>query len=90
MITQADKKQNDANIQLASSTQVSEGDVAAEKAKSQGGLEAEVRAWIDAVRGEPLEGDLPDVLKSGVVLCGLIRTSQYPSPHKKPTNEALQ
>ena len=36
-------------------------------------MEAEARAWIEAVIGEgPLEGTLQEALKSGVVLCNLI------------------
>ncbi|KAJ1971180.1 calponin [Dimargaris xerosporica] len=31
--------------------------------------ELEARTWIEAVVGEPLEGDLLDCLKDGVVLC---------------------
>jgi hypothetical protein len=71
---QADKAQDKANIALAAGTQVSDSDVAAEAAKSQGGAEAEVRAWVSEVRGESLaEGEpLGDQLKSGVILCGLV------------------
>ena len=36
-------------------------------------MEAEARAWIEAVIGEgPLEGTLQEALKSGAVLCNLI------------------
>jgi hypothetical protein len=37
-------------------------------------LEAEARAWISAVLGEPLEGSLHEELKSGVKLVNLVRT----------------
>jgi hypothetical protein len=36
-------------------------------------LEAEARAWIEAVLGEKLEGSLHEALKSGIVLCNLVR-----------------
>ena len=36
-------------------------------------LEGEARAWIEAMTGEPLEGALDEALKSGVVLCNLLR-----------------
>ena len=37
-------------------------------------LDAEAREWIEAVLGEKLSGSTHEALKSGVVLCNLVRT----------------
>jgi hypothetical protein len=51
-------------------------------------LEQEAREWIGAVTGEPLgEGSIHEVLKSGVVLCNLLRTLQ-PEIIKAPSKMA--
>ena len=47
-------------------------------------MEAEARAWIEAVTGETLEGPTQEALKSGVILCKLINTIK-PGSCKEPS-----
>ena len=52
-------------------------------------MEAEAKAWIEAVLGEPLpEGSFADALKSGVVLCNLVNAVQ-PGACKAPTTKKM-
>ena len=55
----------------------------------RGGLEAEARAWIEAVTGEAVgSGSLHEELKSGVALCNLVRCLQ-PDIIKAPSKMAM-
>lgn len=69
---QADKARDAANIALASGSQLSEADIDAESAKSQGDSIEQARKWIADVTGMPVEGDLGEALKSGVLLCEVV------------------
>ena len=69
---QADKARDAANIALASGSQLSEADIAAQSAKSQGDTTEQARKWIADVTGMPVEGDLGEALKSGVLLCEVV------------------
>ena len=52
-------------------------------------LEAEARAWVEAVTGEALgDGTLQEELKSGVVLCNLVRALS-PDVIKAPSKMAM-
>ena len=72
---QEKKEATNANIDLASATQVTDADIAQEKLSEQGDKAALLRSWIAEVTGEPLPAqsdDLSAELKSGVVLCNLL------------------
>jgi hypothetical protein len=69
---QADQARDAANIALASGSQLSESDLAAQKAKSQGDITEQARQWIADVTGMAVEGELGDALKSGVLLCEVV------------------
>ena len=72
---QEKKEATNANIDLASATQVTHADIAQEKLSEQGDKAALLRSWIADVTGEPLPAqsdDLSAELKSGVVLCNLL------------------
>jgi hypothetical protein len=69
---QLDKARDAANIALAAGSQLSDSDLAAQKAKSQGDTTEQARQWIADVTGMAVEGDLGDALKSGVLLCEVV------------------
>ena len=69
---QADEAQDKANVALASGAQLSESDIAAGKAKKAGDTTEQARQWIADVTGLPVEGELGDALKSGVLLCEVV------------------
>eukprot|EP01052_Picozoa_sp_SAG31_P025158 SAG31_NODE_2191_length_6228_cov_2.962806_2_plen_136_part_00 len=70
---QADKAQTAANVALASASQLSDADLEKQRQASQGSAESIARVWIEDVLNTPLpDGNLGDVLKSGVHLCELI------------------
>jgi len=50
-------------------------------------MEAEARAWVEAITGEALEGTLHEALKSGVMLCKLVDKLQ-PGCCKAPSKMA--
>ena len=65
-------------------------DKAKKKWEEQGGdqMEAEARAWIEAITGEALEGSTHEALKSGIVLCNLVNAIQ-PGVCPKPSKMAM-
>lgn len=51
---------------------------AKQNAKYDYQMEAELRAWIQAVTGVRMDGDFQEALKSGVVLCQCVPSACLP------------
>ena len=69
------KEATNANIEVATASQLSAEDIGAEKAAETGGKAELIRKWIGDATGEPLAAqsdDLSEELRSGVVLCTLL------------------
>jgi hypothetical protein len=71
-LEQQKKSEEQANISLSASSQLSEQDISKEKDALSAESEAKVKRWIEDVTGVTLDGDLKTTLKSGVVLCELV------------------
>jgi hypothetical protein len=85
---QADKARDAANIELASGSQLSDADIASQSQKNQGDTTEQARQWIADVTGLPVEGDLGDALKSGVLLCEVVNKVK-PGHIKKISKSAM-
>ena len=68
----ADKARDARNVALAATSQISDADIAAQKASSAGDTTEQARRWVADVTGSAVDGELGEALKSGVLLCEVV------------------